>query len=197
MTYVTLVTGLSDSTFSQFMQIGGILASLLSVAKTCGEGFLKMLDKDKKDPTFTATLKALLFFGPHVFWRTTAMSFVVAFLKFYSLIPLAIHVLVYFGITCFLHKRYEGDLANRFFTFTLSLFTPVADGGKFDYSLLKATMLTSSLILLPSLIIIRLLPTLSPEIVLCTFGLSHINLGSPIPECSPCFNVTDIGTGTH
>ena len=198
MTYVTLVMGLSsDSTFSQLMQIGGILASLLSVAKTCCENHLKTLDEDKKDPNFTTTMKALLFFAPHVLWRTTATAFVAAFLKFYSLVPLAVHLLVCSGITCFLHKSHDNDLDDSFYSFTLSLFTPSVKGPKFkfDQSLLKATMLTSSLILLPCLIFIRLLPSLSPETVLCTLGLSHLDLGSEIPACSPCFNTTAVSTG--
>merc|ERR550517_1894726 len=57
-------------------------------------------------------------------------------------------------------------------------------------------MLTSSLILIPSLIIIRILPFLPPDIVLCTLGLSHLDLESTIPSCSPCFNATAVSTGT-
>jgi len=198
-TYVTLVTGLSSSsTFSQFMQIGGILASFFSVAKTCCEHHLKWLDEDKKDPNFTTTMKGLLFFAPHVLWRTTATAFVVAFLKFYSLVPLVVHILICSGITIFLHKSYGRQLEFSFASFALSLFTPSvfwAANHKFDQSLLKATMLTSSLILLPSLIFIRLLPSLPPDTVLCTLGLSHLDLGSTIPSCSPCFNATAVSTG--
>jgi len=195
-TYVTLVTGLSsNSTFSQFMQIGGILASLFSVAKTCCEHHLIRLDED---PKFTTTMKGLLFYVPHVFWRTTATAFVVAFLKFYSLIPLAVHVLICSGITTFLGKSHGEDLENSFFSFALSLFTPCVEVAtdKFGQSLLKSTMLTSSLILLPSLIFIRLLPSLPPDTVLCTLGLSHLDLGSTIPSCSPCFNATAVSTGS-
>lgn len=198
-TYVTLVIGLSsDSTFSRFMQIGGILASLLSVAKTCCEWHLKYSDEYEKDPNLTTTMKALLFFAPHVLWRTTATAFVAAFLKFYSLVPLAVHLLVCSGITCFLHKRHHNRLDNSFFSFALSLFTPCVTlpEEKFDQSLLKAIMLTSSLILLPCLIFVRLLPSLSPETVLCTLGLSHLDLDTPIPGCSPCFNTTAVSTGT-
>lgn len=195
-TSVTLVIGLSSNSFSQFIQIGGILVSLFSVAKTCCEWHLKALD-DNKDPEITTTIKALLFFAPHVVWRTTATAFVLAFLKFYSLIPLAVHIFVCIGITTFLHQR-QAD--SSFVSFALSLFTPsVADASnKFNRSLLKATMLTSTLILLPSLIFIRLLPFLPPDTVLCTLGLSHLDLGSnsTVPSCSPCFNTTAVSTGT-
>ena len=179
------------------MQIAGILTSLLSVAKTCCEWHLKYLDDHLKDPNLTTTMKALLFFAPHVLWRTTATAFVVAFLKFYSLIPLAIHLLVCSGITTFLHKSHDNDLGNSFLAFATSLFTPSVALAilKFVQPLLKATMLTSTLILLPCLILIRLLPSLPPDTVLCTLGLSHLDLGSTIPSCSPCFNATAVSTG--
>ena len=93
-TYVILVTGPSTNPFSLFMQIAGILASLLSVAKTNAEYYIytnfNAMDenKDRQIPTnLILTLKALLFFAPHVVFRTTAMAFVAAFLKLYSLIP--------------------------------------------------------------------------------------------------------------
>ena len=201
-TFLTLVTGLSGSVFSQFMQIGGILASLISVAKTCCESHLKQLDDDNKDSNLATTMKALLFFAPHTLWRTTATAFVVAFLKFYSLIPLAVHLLVCSGITTTLHKRHSiiEKLENSFGSFALSLFTPSVGDAKHNscigQSLLKATMLTSSLILLPCLILIRLLPSLPPDTVLCTLGLSHLDLGSPIPPCSTCFNATSTTVST-
>ena len=194
MTYITLVTGLSDSGTSQFMQIGGILTSLMSVAKTCSDWHLRLTSEDLN---FTTTMKALLFFAPHVLWRTTGMAFVVAFLKFHSLIPLAVYFIVCIVITCFLHRSHENDLENSFASFALALFTPyvVDPQTKFGQSLLKSTMLTSSLILLPCLIFIRILPTLPSKTVLCTFGLFHLNLGSQIPSCSPCFNITGVSTG--
>merc|ERR1712210_161636 len=130
----------------------------MSVAKTCCENYLRQLYEDKKDPNFKTTMKALLFFAPHVLWRTTATAFVVVFLKFYSLVPLAVHLLVCSGITCFLHKRHGNELETSFFNVALSLFTPCVGNAKdkFDQSLLKATMLTSSLTLLPCLTFIRL-----------------------------------------
>jgi len=57
-------------------------------------------------------------------------------------------------------------------------------------------MLASSLLLLPCLVLIRLIPLLPPETVLCTLGLSHLDLGQPVPQCSPCFNSTSVGAGS-
>lgn len=188
------MTGLSDSRPSAFMQISGILASLLSVGKMCGYSHLRLRSKDLN---FMATMKALLFFVPHVLWRTTATAFVVAFLKFHSLFPLAIYAIACIGITCSLHRSHGNDLENSFASFTLAFFTPyvVDPDSKFGQSLLKWTMLISSLILLPCLTFICILPFLPHETVLCTFGLSHLNLGTPIPSCSPCFNTTTVSTG--
>ena len=195
-TYATLVIGLSDSIFSKFMQIGGIVASLVSVAKTCAADHLTKIDADKKEPDFSTTIKSLFFFGPHVLWRTTATAFVATFLKFYALIPLAVHVLVCIGITFFLHTRHENQLEGSLGGFILSLLTPTSSGNmSFHQSQLKATMLTSSLILLPCLLFIHYLPLLPPETVLCTLGLSHLDLGQPVPQCSSCFNTTVVDTG--
>ena len=120
-----MVTGLSDSRPSAVMQISGILASYMIVAKTCSEWHLRLRSEDLN---FTITMKALVFFAPHVLWRMTATAFTVAFLKFHSLIPLAIHLLVCIGVTCFLHRSHENDLENSFASFTFALFTPyVAD----------------------------------------------------------------------
>ena len=172
-------------TFVYFAE-GAVWVSYMIVAKTCSEWHLRLRSEDLN---FTITMKALVFFAPHVLWRMTATAFIVAFFKFHSLIPLAIHLLVCIGVTCFLHRSHENDLENSFASFTFALFTPyVADPQtKFGQSLLKWTMLTSSLILLPCLILIRLL---SPETISCTLGLSHLNHSFPIPSCSPCYNLT-------
>ena len=200
MTYVILVIGPSKKPFPRFLQIAGILASLLSVSNTTAEGFLftdfnsAYDNKDRQiPPTIIVTLKALLFFVPHVVFRTTAAAFVAAFLKFYSLVPLTVYFVINSVITCFLHNKHdEDDVAGTFISFALSLFTPFVTRSheKFSRSQLKWTMLSSTLTLLPCLIFIRLLPLLSPERTSCTLALSHLNHSSPIPNCSPCFNLT-------
>ena len=60
---------------------------------------------------------------------------------------------------------------------------------KFGRRQLKTTMLISTLLLLPCILLIRLLPLLPTSTIHCTLGLSFINLKSDdIPSCSPCFN---------
>ena len=106
------------------MQFAGIFASLMSVAKTSCEWHLRAMDDDKKeDPNLATTMKALLFFAPHVWWRTTATAFVIAFLKFYSLIPLAIYAIVCIGITSFLRWIHGEDLETGYYSFS-SLSSP-------------------------------------------------------------------------
>ena len=85
MTYVILVIGPSKKPFPRFLQIAGILASLLSVSKTTAEGHLYTsfnsagANKDSQiPPNIIVTLKALLFFAPHVMFRTTASAIVAA-----------------------------------------------------------------------------------------------------------------------
>ena len=195
-TYFILENGPSDDPFSLFMQIAGVFASAVTTAWACTEWriFTNFYSYDpKKDHQLPSkklhNLKALLFFAPHVLFRTTSTAVVAAFLKIYSLIPLTVFAIISVVITCFLHKsRKKEDLDS----FPLSLFAPsVSDPeSKFGWSLLKATMLASTLTLLPCLILIWLLPLLSPETTSCTLALSHLNHSSPIPDCSPCFNLT-------
>ena len=196
MTYFILENGPSDDPFSLFMQIAGVFASAVTTAWACTEWriFTNFYSYDpKKDHQLPSkklhNLKALLFFAPHVLFRTTSTAVVAAFLKIYSLIPLTVFAIISVVITCFLHKsRKKEDLDS----FPLSLFAPsVSDPeSKFGWSLLKATMLASTITLLPCLILVRLLQLLPSDIISCTLGLSHLNHSFPIPSCSPCFNLT-------
>ena len=201
-TYVILVIGLAkddDSSLPRVLQVAGIMGSLISVSKTAAEWHLFTAynaddDEDRQiPPNIIATLKALLFFVPHVVFRTISIAFVAAFLKFYSLIPLTVYFVINSAITCFLHnKQDDAAVAGTSISFATSLFTPSVTGPrkKSRRSLLKSTMLSSTLTLLPSLVLIRFLPFLSPETISCSWGLSHLNHSSPIPDCSPCFNLT-------
>ena len=200
--YIILENGPSDDLFSFFMQIAGVFASALTTAWACTEWRLYTnfysYDPSKDNPLPSKklhNLKALLFFAPHVLFRTTSTAIVAAFLKIYSLIPLTVFAIISVVTTCLLHKsRKKRDLDS----FPLSLFASSvsAPESKFGWSLLKATMLASTLTLLPCLILVRLLQLLPPETISCTLGLSHLNHSSSIPSCSSCFNLTmDKSTG--
>ena len=113
MLYVVLVKGLAGNTFSRFMQIAGILASLLSVARTCSENFIirSFIDDERHiEPGVWYSLKALAFFLPHVIFRTTSTAFVAAFLKWYALIPIAMYLIVNMVITLVLKKKYDRNI---------------------------------------------------------------------------------------
>ena len=187
------------------MQVAGILASLLSVARTCSDDFIiHSFNSDERhiEPGVWYSLKALAFFLPHVIFRTTSTAFVAAFLKWYALIPITGYLIVNMVITLVLKKKYDGNADVAFLDYAVSLFTPAASGSttKHDRSQLKATMLSSTTFLLPCLIFIQILPLLPPEVVSCSLGLHHLNHSDNIPSCSPCFNLTTTNntlTGDH
>ena len=197
-----LTRGLSSSVSSRFIQIGGVLSSIFSVAKFCTEWHLytgfNCYVKDKTSqipPQFIPTLKALLlFFLPHVLFRTTSTAVVLAFFKIYSLLPFILFLFLSIGITCYLSKSHKQDLHDTLIRLPISLFTPAAlrPFTKFNRRLLKSTMLASTLTILPCLLLLLLLPHLfHPSTLLCTWGLDHINLPTnKVPSCSSCLNAT-------
>ena len=184
--YVILTTGLSKSSTKAFFQVGGIIASFASVSKFCAEwhiftGYNYGRKGEAIPPEFSSTLKAMLFFAPHVIFRTGSSAFVAAYLKLYALIPLAVFLITSISISYLVYKEYSWEYRfGRLFFLPLSIFTPtVFEPYKKSFRrLLKATMLSSTVILLLCLILIRLLPFLTEETLFCTLGLSHINLAT-------------------
>ena len=201
--YVVLVKGLAGNTFSRFMQIAGILTSLLSVARTCSDWFIihsyNSIHKIYIEPGVWYSLKALAFFLPHVIFRTTSTAFIAAFLKWYALLPISVYLIVNMVITLVLKKKYDRGADNAFGDFAFSLFTPAIPDSEIKHgrSQLKATMLSSTATLLPCLIFIQILPLLPTEVVSCSLGLHHFDHSDNIPSCSPCFNLTTTNTGDH
>ena len=182
-----LTTGLPKSLTTRFFQVGGLIASLASVSKFCAEwhiftafnldfGDIVQIPTDFIPTDFCSTLKAMLFFAPHVIFRTASTAFVVAYLKLYAIIPLAVFVITSICINCFVYgkeDRIDGIIWLPLSILTPTVYTPFL---KVERRLLKATMLASTLTLLPCLILIRLLPLLPYQTLVCTFGLSHLNL---------------------
>ena len=183
--YVILTTGLSKSSTKAFFQVGGIIASFASVSKFCAEWHIFTgynMDTGSEHPIppeFSSTLKAMLFFAPHVIFRTASSAFVAAYLKLYALIPLAVFLITSISICCLVDKEEDWNVRiGGLLYLPLSIFTPTVMSPylKPDRRVLKATMLSSTVILLLCLILIRLLPFLTEETLFCTLGLSHINL---------------------
>ena len=78
-----------------------------------------------------------------------------------------------------MYKELDWEIRiGRLLLLPLSIFTPTVRNPdhKPQRRVLKATMLSSTVILLLCLILIRLLPFLTEETLFCTLGLSHINL---------------------
>ena len=183
--YVILTTGLSKSFTKAFFQVGGIIASFASVSKFCAEWHIftgyntgRSEYPNPIPPEFSSSLKAMLFFAPHVIFRTGSSAFVLAYLKLYALIPLAVFLIISISIWSLVYKYSWKVRIGRLIFLPLSIFTPTVTGPeeKSHRRLLKATMLSSTVILLLCLILIRLLPILTEETLFCTLGLSHINL---------------------
>ena len=206
MIYVLLNTGLSTSFTSRFFQIGGLLASFFTVSKFCAEWHLFTGFSVKEDhvtkipPDLKSVVKAMLFFGPHVIFRITSIAFLAAFFRFYTFILISIFVIIMLPIVSFYNKgeikvASNDSVSNKRKIFYMSLLpisicippsiVPYEKSGRIT---LKIALLISSLLLLPCIILIRLLPLLPTSTIHCTLGLSHINLNSEIPSCSPCFN---------
>ena len=79
-------------------------------------------------------------------------------------IPIAGYLIVNMVITIVIKKKYDRDADKAFLDYAFSLFTPAIVGSttRRGRSHIKATMLSSTAILLPCLIFIQILPLLSP-----------------------------------
>ena len=117
------------------------------------------------------------------------MAFVAAFFRLYAFIPISIYI-ISVPIVNFLQGGVE-IMVENYQKSPLSIFTPAVfqPFRKNERRQLKTTMLISTLILLPCIVLIRLLPLLPPSTLHCTLGLSHLNINSEIPSCSPCFDL--------
>ena len=112
--YVILTTGLSKSLTKAFFQVGGIIASFASVSKFCAEWHIftgyntgRSEYPNPIPPEFSSSLKAMLFFAPHVIFRTASSALVLAYLKLYALIPLAVFLITSISICCLVFKEYN------------------------------------------------------------------------------------------
>ena len=135
-----------------------------------------------KEPTLLEWLQASLYFLPHVLFRLLALSFVFAFLGYYSIIVLAIIALA--GLCLALPEVFkewkddgeDGILA--LLSLVLSLLAPIAadSSHRSDRLIMKRTITSTTLCLLATLLLIRTGPLLVEEdLLLHTNGLCHLN----------------------
>ena len=87
--YVQLYLGPAEEPSSSAFQFIGLAASLLSLVKGCSDWWVRAAKNDE-EPTLLESVKASLFFAPHVLFRVSAMMFCAAFLGYYFLIPLSL-----------------------------------------------------------------------------------------------------------
>ena len=91
--YIQIILGPSKTT--SVLQYLGIAASLISISKATFDWWVRSSKSYRNpDPTFLETLKAALFFTPHLIFRTVGMTVCAGFLGCYVICPTTIIVIV-------------------------------------------------------------------------------------------------------
>ena len=138
----------------------------------------------RDEPALTEWLQVSLYFLPHVLFRLLALSFVFAFLGYYSIIVLAIIALagLCLALPVVLKLKWKSDGVNDGLTalasLVLSLLAPIAADSFFRSHrvIMKRTITSTTLCLLVTLLLIRTGPLLVEEdLLLHTNGLCHLN----------------------
>ena len=172
--YIQLMIGPTGDSKAQIIQYVGIIASILSVTKGCSDWWIKNRSEDVKDAPIFKTLKASLFFLPHVLFRTSAFAFSAAFLGYFSLAPITLAPFVVGCCCCLCCVENEGGMN----TFLVTIFLPIAavSGSSGHRALMKRAIIAFTTVLLMTLTFIRQLPVMiQPDILVSTYGLRHLN----------------------
>ena len=130
-------------------------------------------------PSLPAILKAALCLLPHFLFRSTSLVLLAAFLRLHALIPILSYGLVILIIT--LSIPHISDTLPNFLMvlFTPMVFTPHKSSNR---RLLELSLLAAPLVLLPSLLVLFLLPHLATEDSLLA-ALPHSLYNSTVPLC--------------
>ena len=130
-------------------------------------------------------MQASVYFLPHVLFRLLALSFVFAFLGYYSIIVLAIIALA--GLCLALPEVFklkwnidgkEDDGLTALLSLVLSLLAPISleSSLRSNRLIMKRTITSTTICLLATLLLIRTGPLLVEEdLLLHTNGLCHLN----------------------
>ena len=122
--YIQIIVGPSQtSETTRVLQYLGIAASLISICKGTSDWWVRSSSKDG-EPTFVETIKAALFFTPHLIFRAVAMTMSAAFLGYYVLCPASIIVIIVLCNFLCLLKEASGDEKN-FFSFCIRVDTTI------------------------------------------------------------------------
>ena len=163
------------------LQYLGIAASLISICKGTSDWWArsKTIDLDE-EPTFVETIKAALFFTPHVIFRAFALTMCAGFLGYYVIGPITLVIIIVLCNVVQLFKKAKEEDNEDFLslTFFLTILAPITFLSELSTqrTLMKRTITTTTSILLTTLTIIRLLPLIIlPETLVATYGLRHLN----------------------
>ena len=189
-----MVLGISEDPLDVTLQLGGILISILSLTKGVAEyqvteAFAEDLGSPIHNASFLETLKCMAFVFPHTLVRVVSFTLVCAFLKFYATIPAALILTAntIAAIVTTSRNRNDDNIKDEerykivflYGTVLAGLCAPftVAPRSSSHRLYLRVSLLTTNLILLPSLVFIFFLPSIiPPEILIQTQGFQHLNL---------------------
>jgi len=190
--YIQIILGPSKT--KSVLQYLGIATSLISISKGVSDWWVrssKSLDPEPgaPEPTFLETLKAALFFTPHLIFRTVGMTMCAGFLGYYVICPTTIIVIVVLCNYLALYKKTKYDYMiskdELIFTFLLTIPAPISfrSSDSTQRTLMKRTITFITIALLATLTIIRVAPlVVHPETLVATYGLGHLNFLPPSAE---------------
>jgi len=193
--FIQIVLKTRESLMERTIQYVGIGASIISITKGCSDHWVRMsAEKNLREPALLEWLQASVYFLPHVLFRLFALSFVFAFLGYYSIIVLAIIALagLCLALPEVLNLKWdsdEDDGASALLSLVLSLLAPISLGSsaRSDRLIMKRTITSTTLCLLVTLLLIRTGPLLVEEdLLLHTNGLCHLNFLNSTDVYSEC-----------
>ena len=179
--YIQLTLGPAKDPNARAFQFVGLAASLASLVKGCSDWWVRVA-KGLEEPTLLETLKASVYFMPHLLFRTTAMTFCAAFMGYFFLVPVSLVLVIVIPIFIALlikeEKNWRPELAT---TLPLTIVAPtvLASHRKPHRTLMKRTIIVTTSILLITLLFIFLLPFfVEHKDLVSTYGLRHLNFQS-------------------
>ena len=187
--YIQIILGPSKT--KSVLQYLGIATSLISISKGVSDWWVrssKSLDPEPgaPEPTFLETLKAALFFTPHLIFRTVGMTMCAGFLGYYVICPTTIIVIVVLCNYLALYKKTKYDYMiskdELIFTFLLTIPAPISfrSSDSTQRTLMKRTITFITIALLATLTIIRVATLIvDPETLVATYALGHLNFLPP------------------
>ena len=119
--YIQIILGPSEDKTTRALQFLGIAASLTSIGKGTADWWVRSKTNDfEEDPTFVETLKAVLFFIPHVIFQAFALTMCAGFLGYYVIGPITLIIIIVLCNAVPLNKKERDDSIPLTFFLTLS-----------------------------------------------------------------------------